>query len=179
MSTLAIIGILISILGKILIMLINQYNKFQWTNILVNKGEVNINNALLKKYNVLMRYLDFLKDNKVDIKDEDYDKFKMINLKQSINKLNKSIDEMNNVINHYMDNNEKILKNETIINLNKELNEINININGGKKYYNDNLISYNHLCKAFPSNLIAKIKRYKEKEFLDDEIKEELKILEE
>lgn len=179
MSTIAIVGILISILGIILIILINQYNKFQWVNILVNKGEVNINNALSKKYNILMRYLDFLKDNKVDIKDEDYDKYKMINLKQSINKLNKNIDEMNNVINHYMDNNEKLLKNETIINLNKELNEINININGGKKYYNDNLISYNHLCNAFPSNLIAKLKRYKEKDFLDDEIKEELKILEE
>lgn len=179
MSTIAIVGILISILGIILIILINQYNKFQWVNILVNKGESNINNALSKKYNILMRYLDFLKDNKVDIKDEDYDKYKMINLKQSINKLNKNIDEMNNVINHYMDNNEKLLKNETIINLNKELNEINININGGKKYYNDNLISYNHLCNAFPSNLIAKLKRYKEKDFLDDEIKEELKILEE
>ena len=76
-----------------------------------------------------------------------------------------------------MDNNEKLLKNESIININKELNEINININGGKKYYNDNLIIYNHLCNAFPSNIIAKIKKYKEKEFLDDEIKEELKIL--
>ena len=78
-----------------------------------------------------------------------------------------------------MDNNEKLLKNETIINLNKEINEVDITINGGKKYYNDNLVLYNHLCSAFPSIIIAKIKHYKEKEFLDDEIKEELKILEE
>ena len=78
-----------------------------------------------------------------------------------------------------MDNNEKLLKDESIIKVNKELNEINITINGGKKYYNDNLVYYNHLCNAFPSNIIAKIKKYKEKDFLDDEIKEELKILDE
>ena len=179
MNIFAVIGILIAIIGSILIILINNYNKFQWTNILVNKGETNISNALSKKYNILIRYLDFLKDNKVDIKEEDYDKYKMLNLKQSINKLNTNIDEMNNLINHYMDNNEKLLKNETIINLNKEIDEINITINGGKKYYNDNLIIYNNLVNAFPSNIIAKIKHYKEKEFLDDEIKEEFKILEE
>ena len=179
MNIFVVIGIIVAIIGIILIILINQYNKFQWSNILINKGEINIENALNKKYNILIRYLDFLKEKKVDIKEEDYDKYKMLNLKQSINKLSNNIDEMNNLINHYMDNNEKLLKNETIINLNKELSEVNININGGKKYYNDNLILYNHLCSAFPSNIIAKIKRYKEKEFLDDEIKEELKILEE
>lgn len=179
MNTLAIIGIIVAVIGIILIILINNYNKFQWVNILVNKGETNISNALSKKYNILIRYLDFLKDNKVDIKEEEYEKYKMLNLKQSVNKLNTNIDEMNNLINHYMDNNEKLLKNETIINLNKEINEINITVNGGKKYYNDNLIIYNNLVNAFPSNIIAKVKRYKEKDFLDDEIKEEFKILEE
>ena len=129
------------------------------------------------KYNILIRYLDILKENKIDIPDEDYEDLKLINTKQPIDKLNKKIDNINNYVNKIMDNNEKLLKNESIININKELNEINININGGKKYYNDNLIIYNHLCNAFPSNIIAKIKKYKEKEFLDDEIKEELKIL--
>ena len=179
MSTLAIVGIIIAIIGIILIVFINQYNKFQWSNTLIQKGEVNIVNALTNKYNILLRYMDLLKNNKVDITDKDYDEYKLLNLKQPINKLNKKINEMNNLINHYMDNNEKLLKNESIININKELNEANIHINGGKKYYNDNLVQYNNLCNAFPSNIIAKLKKYKEKEFLDTEIKEELKILDE
>ena len=78
-----------------------------------------------------------------------------------------------------MDNNEKLLKNEAVIKINNELSEVNITINGGKKYYNDNLVIYNHLCNAFPSNIVAKLKRYHEKDFLDGEIKEELKILDE
>ena len=172
-------GIIVAIIGIILIILINQYNKFQWINTLIDKGEGNIIDAFTKKYNILIRYLDFLKENKVEIKDEDYDEYKLLNLKQPVNKINAKIDALNNLVNHYMDNNEKLLKNETIISINKELMEANIHINGGKKYYNDNLIIYNNLCNAFPSNIIAKIKHYKEKDFLDGEIKEELKILDE
>ena len=177
MNILAIIGIVIAIIGIILIILINHYNRFQWTNVLVDKGETNLENAFAKKHDILLRYLDILKDNKIEIPDEEYEELKKYNSHQSIIKSNKEIEEMTNYINRIMDNNEKLLKNESIININKELNEINITINGGKKYYNDNLVLYNHLCNAFPSNLIAKMKKYKEKEFLDDEIKEELKIL--
>lgn len=179
MNILAIIGIVVAIIGIILIIFINQFNKFQWSNVLIDKGETNLENAFNKKHDILMRYLDILKDNKIDIPDEDYNKFKVFNIRQSIIKSNKEIEELTNYINRIMDNNEKLLKNETISNINKEINEINIIINGGKKYYNDNLVLYNHLCNAFPSNIIAKIKKYKEKEFLDDDIKEDFKILDE
>ena len=54
MNALVIIGIVVAIIGIILIILINQYNKFQWSNILVNKGEVNITNALSKKYDIMI-----------------------------------------------------------------------------------------------------------------------------
>ena len=179
MNNLVIVGVVIGIIGIILIIFINQYNKFQWSITLIQKGEVNIVNALEKKYNILLRYLDFLRSNDVNIPDNEYEEYKLLNIKQPIEKLNKRIASMNNLINKYMDNNEKLLKNETIININKELQDVNININGGKKYYNDNLTIYNHLCNAFPSNIVAKIKRYKEKEYLDSEAKEELKILDE
>ena len=86
---------------------------------------------------------------------------------------------MNNEINKVMDNNENLLKDEAIININKELLDANISINGSKKFYNDNVILYNQLVNSFPSKIIAILFRYKEKEFMDEEIKEELKILEE
>ena len=179
MDKIVVIGIIIAIVGIIAIIIINQYNKFQWSITLIEKGEVNIQNALEKKYHILLRYLDFLKTNNVNIEDSEYEEYKLLNIKQPIEKLNRKITNMNNLVNKYMDNNEKLLKNETIININKELQDVNININGGKKYYNDNLTIYNHLCNAFPSNILAKMKHYNEKEYLDTEIKEELKILDE
>ena len=178
MNIFVIIGIIVAIIGIILIILINQYNKFEWYNTLLDKGENNLINSLFSKHDILLRYLDFLKNNKVDINDDELEEYKLINSKQSINKINKKISELSNIVNRLMDNNEKLLKNETIIKLNKELNEADININGGKKYYNDNLVLYNHLCNAYPSKIVAKIKGYKEKDFIDEEIKEELKILE-
>lgn len=179
MNILVIIGVIVAIVGVILIVLINQYNKFQWYNTLLDKGENNLINSLSRKFDILLRFLDFLKNNKVEVKEDELEDYKLLNTKQPINKLNKKVDELNNIVNKYMDNNEKLLKNETIIKLNKELSEANISINGGKKYYNDNLTIYNHLCNAFPSKIVAKLKKYKEKNFVDGEIKEELKILEE
>ncbi len=179
MNILVVIGIIVAIIVIILIILVNQYNRFQWTNVLVDKGESYLESAFDKKHNILMRYLDILKDNKIEIPEEEYDEFNKTNTKLSVSKVNKEIEELTNYINKIMDNNEKLLKNESIININKEINEINITINGGKKYYNDNLVLYNHLCNAFPSNIIAKLNKYREKDFLDGETKEELKILDE
>ena len=179
MNNLVIIGIIVATIGIILIVLVSEYNKFQWVITLIQKGETNIMEALEKKYHILMRYVDFLKENKVDIEQHEYEEYKLLNTKQNVVKLNKKINNMNNLISKCMDNNEKLLKNETIINIYKELDKINISINGGKKYYNDNLIVYNHLCTSFPSMIISKIMHYKEKEYLDEEIKEELKILDE
>ena len=178
MNIIAIIGIIIGIIGIILIISIIIYNKFQWYIIKLNKGETILSTALDKKYNILLRYIDYLKTN-VKIKNEEFEEFKLLNTKIPINKLNKKINEMNNAINKVMDNNENLLKEETIININKDLLEVNISINGSKKYYNDNLITYNQLVNSFPSKIIALLFRYKEKDFLDEEIKEELKILDE
>lgn len=176
MNILAVIGIIIAIIGLLLIILITKYNEFQWQLIKIDKGETNIISSLEKKYNILLRYYDYL-DETIKINNDSFDEYKLLNTKIAINKLNKKVNEMNNIINKYMDNNEKLLKQETIINFNKELFNINIAINGCKKYYNDNLEKYNHLVNSFPSKIIAKLFRYKVKDFMDEEIKDELKIL--
>lgn len=178
MNTIAIIGLVVGIIGIILIIVITIYNKYQYSLIKINKGELNISTNLEQKYDILLRYTDFLRNN-ITINEEDFDEYKTINLKQSINKLNKKLNKMNNAINKYLDNNEQLLKNETVLNIEKELMDVNIKINGRKKYYNDNLVIYNHLCKAFPSNIVGKIFKYHEKEFIDNDTEEQLKILEE
>ena len=177
MNTIAIIGLIIGIVGIILIIAITIYNKYQYSLIKINKGETNISLHLEQKYDILLRYTDFLRNN-ILINEEDFEEYNTINLKQSINKINKKLNKLNNEINKYLDNNEQLLKNDVVINLEKELAEIDIKVNGCKKYYNDNLIVYNHLCKAFPSSIIGKIFKYKEKDFIDDTKEEQLKILE-
>ena len=93
MNILVIIGIIVAIVGIILIILINQYNPFQWTNVLVDKGEANLESSFEKKHSILMRYLDILKENKIDIAEEEYETFNKINTKLSIEKVSKDIED--------------------------------------------------------------------------------------
>lgn len=175
MNTIIIICLLVALIGSIIIVFIVNYNKFQWLIIKLNKGENSISNYLNQKHSILVRYVDILKES---IEINSYiEEYKNIDTKLSINDLNQKVNDFNNLINGYLDNNEKLLKKEAIVNINKELKTINIALNGAKKYYNDNLIIYNHLCHKFPALLVAKLFKYKDKDFQDELENEEFKIL--
>ena len=158
-----------------MIIFIINYNKFQWSIIKLDKGEKNLIFYFEQKHSILTRYIEIIKKD-VNIEDN-FDEYNILNSKLSINKISKIINDFNNCINKYLDSNEKLLKEENVININKELNETNIAINGSKKYYNDNLVNYNHLCHKFPSIIIAKLFKYKDKEFLEENLSESFKIL--
>lgn len=173
------IFVIVAVIALLLIMLINIYNKLQYSLIKLNKAETNINDALEKKYHILIRYIDFLNDN-IKVDKEKFSNFLEINLKTISNiKILDKIDECYHEIKMYLDDNEKLLKNDTLIAINKELREVDIIINSCKKYYNISLVSYNKLVKYFPSSIVAMIFRYKEREFYPEDKKDNLKILEE
>ena len=101
-----VIGLILLIILIIFIILIIQYNKFQLLIIKISKGEQNISTFLEEKYHILIRYSEILKNN-IKIKKDDFDEFTLLNTRSSIYKLDKKIKEMNNIINRYLDNNEK------------------------------------------------------------------------
>lgn len=174
-----IICVSIAIIGLLIIILINIYNKLQYSLIKLEKADINIDDALEKKYQILVRYIDFLNE-KIKVDKDTFKDFLEINLKTISNiKLCDRIDDCYHEIKMYLDDNEKLLKNETLININKELREVDIIINSCKCYYNNNLVNYNKLVRCFPSKLVAKIFKYKEKDFYSEDRQDNLKILEE
>ena len=176
MTLIVIICLLVALIALTAIFYITKYNKFQWIIVKLDKGENNISSYLESKYEVLLRKFEFLKTN-ITIDDEDFEDYKLLNTKISINKLNNKVNDLNNLINKYMDNNEELYKNETINKIDDEIQNINININSSKKYYNNNIVEYNSLCKTFPSKIIAFICKYKPKDFIDEDEPDTLKIL--
>ncbi len=174
--------IIFSVIGIIVIIviaiLINQYNKFQYQLIKLNKGEVNLNNLFEKKYHILLRYFDIMNKNG-NIDEKEFEPYKLLNTKISIYKFNDAMEKMDNILNKYLDNNEKLTKNEAFINIRNELINTNNAINGCKKYYNNNLVNYNNLCHKFPSNILAKLLHYKEIDFIEEEQADSFKILDE
>ena len=60
-----------------------------------------------------------------------------------------------------MQNNEEIKK------IGNELEEIDIELENLRKYYNENITIYNKLIQTFPTNIVATISKYKERLFYD------------
>ena len=150
-------------------------NKFNLTNIKIDKANEDIDLYLQKKKELLERTRPIVKKelktkefmNDLDENHEDYDSFKNhILLKKCYNELFKILDE-----------NEKLLKSKTLVKILENLNENEENIVGAIKFYNDTVVEYNRLVVSFPSKIIAIFKGYKKLEFYNNEKREIFEIL--
>ena len=84
---------------------------------------------------------------------------------------------MDNNIFKILDDNEKLLKSEKIINIINEFNDNEEDLVASIKFYNDTVVDFNKLIVSFPSNIIRLIFRYKRKEFYNHEKREIYEIL--
>ncbi len=169
-----IIGVIVIISFLLLIIVINN-NKFQFSIIKIDKAEEDISLYLEKKKELLNRSRPvIIKELKLDsfLEDLDNDLDNMNNfeeyelLKKEYNNFFRTLDE-----------NEKLLKSETLLSILEDLNDNEEDIVGAIKFYNDTVVEFNKLLVSFPSNIIGFFKRYKKKEFYNDEKREIFEIL--
>ena len=151
-------------------------NKFSFAIIRIEEAENNIEVLLHKKYDLLQRCCpiiikelkvkDFLPDIG-EIKLEEINHFELNDtLKKGYNELFKTID-----------NNEKLLKSESLMAIMDDLEKNEIDLSAAQKFYNDAVIVFNKLILAFPSNIIGFFKGYKKKDFYNNEKREMFQIL--
>ena len=171
-----IIGIIVAISILLLIATIIN-NRFQLAIIKIEKAEEDIDMYLEKKKGFLertkpiitkeLKIEDFLPELNINFQEiSNFDENDI--LKKCFNDLFKIIDE-----------NDKLLKSDSLSNILTNLNDNEENIVGAIKFYNDTVVEYNKLIVSFPSNIIGFIKRYKKKEFYNNEKKEMFEILNE
>ena len=172
MEIIILIFVIISTLAFIFV-LIN--NKFQLTIIKIDKAEEDIDIYLENKKTLLGRTIPVVK--------------KALKIKEFIPELETCNDELNNFEKHNLlkniynelfktiDENEKLLKSDSLVKILEELNDNEEDIVGAIKFYNDSVVEFNKLVVSFPSNLIALIKRYKKLEFYNNEKREIFEIL--
>ena len=156
--------IFISIL-LIIIILIN--NKFKLAIIKIDKAQEDISLYLQKKEELLnrtkpiikkeLKLKEFLQDlDTISVEASNFDVH--MQLKKAYNEFFKIIDE-----------NEKLLKSKSMLNILDELDENEENIVGSIRFYNDTVVDYNQLVISFPSNIVAFFGRYKKKSFYNNE----------
>jgi LemA protein len=102
----------------------------------------------------------------IEVEASNFDKH--LTLKKVYNELFKLLDE-----------NEKLFKSKSLQGILEELNQNEENIVGSIRFYNDTVVEYNHLVLSFPSSVVAFIRRYKKKEFYNNEKRESFEILNE
>ena len=154
-----------------------SYNHFQEYIIRINEAEVSIDSVLRKRFDLLNKATDFIKE----VTEEDTVLPTVISLrsqKLSNIELDKQLYPAIEEFQSYAEKYEKLKENEGYVKTQINLMESESEIVALRKYYNDISKEYNKLIKSFPSNLVALIKKYSKKE-LYEERKEKKSILEE
>ncbi len=172
---LEIIMLIIVIITILLLIIVINNNKFQFSIIKIDKAEEDISIYLDKKKELLNRARPII--------------LKELKLDTFLENLDDNLDEMNNfqeyelLKNDYnkffktLDENEKLLKSENLLSILEDLNDNEEDIVGAIKFYNDTVVEFNKLLVSFPSNIIGFFKRYKRKDFYNDEKREIFEIL--
>ncbi len=172
-----ILGVVIFI-SIVLMIITANYNKFRFAIIKIDEAENNIDVLLKRKQDLLERARAIIKKElklKEFMEDIEFLNESTINHFEMNNSLKELYDELNKVL----DENEKLFKSEALVSILEELSDNEEAILGSTKFYNDNVVIFNQLVGAFPSNIVAGIWHYKRKEFYNNEKREMYEILNE
>lgn len=174
---LEIILTIIVVISLLLFIFVIINNRFALSIIKIEKAEEDIELYLQKKQDLLSRTKPILKKElktkkvllELDNISENANNFELHNiLKSTYNELFKILDE-----------NEKLLKSDNLVKILDSLNSNEENIVGAIKFYNDTVVEFNQLIATFPSSVVAFFKRYKKKDFYNNEKREIFEILNE
>lgn len=170
--TLAIVLLsIVAVVGIFTLFFLFTYNHFQEYIIRINEAEVSIDSVLRKRFDLLNKSIDFIKES-VNTEATDTILPTVIKLRsQSVSnieldkQLYAAIEEFQAYANKY----EELKKNEGYLKTQVHLMESESEIVALRKYYNDITVGYNKLVRSFPSCIVAFFKKYSKKELYEDQ----------
>ena len=161
------ISIIVILICTIIIIYSTIYNKFQSYIIRINEAEGKIDNILRNKYDLLNRVIAIIKGN-IKIEDEIFEEIvKLRSRKISNFDLDRKLVTATNEFLAIREKHKEELQSDEIRKIYKSLLDIDGTLTSLKEYYNENITAYNKLIRIFPTNIVAKVSKYKEKPFFD------------
>ncbi len=160
----------------IFIITVVYHNRFRFVMIKISEADNHIDAFLEKKMELLeksrpiivkeLKKDDFLEELE-ELHGKELNHFELNDLlKNSFHSLCKLIED-----------NEKLLQSEELVQIMDNLNDNEEQIVGSIKFYNDSVVLFHQLLNSFPSNILAFFCRYKRKEFYPNEKMEMYEIL--
>lgn len=151
----------------LLIWYINIFNKYQNYIIRINEAEANIDSTLRKRFDLLNKSIGIIKANCEEEKEVLEIIVKLRSRKLSNFDLDRQLYDAMNEFHTYREKYSDLKNVESFMKIEISLNESEAEIVAFRKYYNDIITDYNKLIRTFPSNVVAKVCKYKEKTYFD------------
>lgn len=98
-----------------------------------------------------------------NLRNATYDKMSDNQKLKTNQQLDIGISKLMMIVENYPD----LKSNQSFIDLSKELSKVEEDIANSRKFYNANVRDFNNRVEMFPSNIIAKLFRYKSKDFFE------------
>lgn len=151
----------------ILIYYIHLYNKINESIIRIEEAESRIDNNLRDKYDLLNRSISLIR-NKIDLSQDSFKEIIKLRARKISNfDLDRVLVKSYNEFLSLYEGNSKLRESDEIFKVSRQLEIINDELSTLRDYYNANITNYNTMIKKFPTNVIASIKKYKERPFYD------------
>ncbi len=157
--------VLLIILG--LIYYVYLYNKINETIIRVDEAENRIDSNLRDKYDLIVKCLSLLK-NKDDLDNKVFKEIYKLKARKISNfDLDRMLVTAHNEFSVICNKDDQLKGNDEIYKSNKQIEIIDEELVTLRNYYNANIMTYNKMIKKFPTIVVAKIKKYKERPYYD------------
>jgi len=159
--------LIITITLSLLIIYIILYNKINESIIRIDEAESRIDNNLRDKYDLLNRSITLIR-NKIELPQDAFKEIIKLRARKISNfDLDRVLVKSYNEFLSIYENNSKVRESDEIFKVSRQLEIINDELLTLRNYYNGNITNYNSMIKKFPTNIIAKLKKYKERPFYD------------
>jgi len=164
MEIATIICIVIAIGCLLSIGFISIYNRFQENIIRINEVESNIDNVLRKRFDLLNKSISIIKEKLPDVENplsiiEELQSKKMTNFD-----LDRALYQAINEFDSYFDK----IDDTEFLKIGAVLKETEAELIAYRRYYNDVTTDYNRLRHKFPTNIVAIICKYKDRNYYDN-----------
>jgi len=151
----------------LLITYIHLYNKINESIIRIDEAESRIDNNLRDKYDLLNRSISLIR-NKIELDPNTFKEIIKLRARKISNfDLDRILVKSYNEFLSIYEANSKLRESDEIFKVSRQLEIINEELLTLRNYYNANITNYNKMIKKFPTNIVANIKKYKERPFYD------------
>ena len=145
----------------------STYNRFQTFIIRINEAETNIDSVLRKRFDLLNKSIEIIKENTESDDDVLGQIEKLKSRKLSNFELDRKLYDALKEFNKYKERYTDLKNNDAFVKIDVEITESEAEIVAFRKYYNDIITDYNKMVKSFPSNLVAIVFGFKDKLYFD------------